>query len=385
MPPKPTPAERSGELWSCLVLSLAEGIGPGAFHKLLERFGSAGQALAAGDAELLESGLLPQQVAGLRTVDPREVEALLQWGEREGRQLLAITDPAYPPRLRSIADGPPVLYVIGDPSLLSGPVIAVVGSRKPSHYGILQARRLAAEIAASGLTLVSGLAYGIDVAAQEAALKAGGAVLSVAGHGLGHLYPGSHAAVAAEIASRGALISEFPPELRARPEFFPRRNRIISGLSLGVCVIEAALPSGSLITARCAATQSREVFALPGPVSLPTSRGCHQLLREGAFLLEGVDDLLSVLAGELEKWSSSAPAGAPAAAAGGSARDDQALASLPTGASSVIEALSTGALPAEALLERVDLDPAGLSGLLLELEMAGLVSQNPDGRYERSG
>ena len=378
--------ERQSELRASLTLSLAEGLGPSAFQSLLQRFGSASQAVAASDADLLQSGLRPQQLAGLRTVDPREVEQLMQWGEAEGRQLLAFTDPAYPPQLRAIADSPPVLYVIGDPSLLSGPIVAVVGSRKASHYGALQARRLAAEIAASGLTLVSGLAYGIDVAAQEAALKAGGAVLSVAGHGLDTIYPSSHAAVAAKIAAQGALVSELPPRTKAKPEFFPRRNRIISGLSLGICVIEAALPSGSLITARCAAVQGREVFALPGPVNLPTSRGCHQLLREGASLLEGVDDLLSTLAKRLENWL---PPAASAVKGGveGTGQADQlaaALSSMPAGAHPVIEALSAGALSIEALLDCVDLPPTELAGVLLELEMGALVKQGRDGRYERA-
>ena len=384
----PNEEERPSELWASLTLSLAEGLGSGAFQSLLERFGSASQALAASDADLLQAGLRPQQLAGLRTVDPGEVERLLQWGEAEGRQILAFTDPVYPPLLRSIADSPPVLYVIGDAALLSGPVVAVVGSRKPSHYGTLQARRLAAEIAASGLTLVSGLAYGIDVAAQEAALQAGGAVLSVAGHGLDHLYPSSHAAVAAKIAAQGALVSEFPPQIKAKPEFFPRRNRIISGLSLGICVLEAALPSGSLITARCAANQGREVFALPGPVNLPTCRGCHQLLREGAFLLEGVDDLLSALAKGLENWlphAASAGGAKGEVEGGGQAHQpDAALSSMPADAHLVIEALSAGALSVEALLDCVDLPPAELSGLLLELEMSSLIKQGRDGRYERA-
>ncbi len=375
--------ELPGELRACLTLSLVEGLGSGAFHSLLERFGSAARTLTASDGDLLGASLRPQQLAGLRTVDPRPVERLLQWGEKEGRRILAFTDTAYPPQLKSIADAPPVLYVIGDPALLSGPVVAVVGSRKPSHYGVVQARRLAAEIAASGLTLISGLAYGIDVAAQEAALKAGGTVLSVAGHGLDHLYPGSHAAVAARIVEQGALVSEFPPEIKARPELFPRRNRIISGLSLGICVIEAALPSGSLITARCAASQGREVFALPGPVNLPTSGGCHQLLREGAFLLERVEDLLSVLAKGLEQWLPPAAGAAGEAREGAGRRDAALLSSLPAGAIAIVEALSTEALPLEALLDRVDLKPADLSALLLELDMAALVKQGRDGRYER--
>jgi DNA processing protein len=214
---------------------------------------------------------------------------------RDGVSTLTLEDSRYPPLLKLIPDPPPLLYVRGDPALLSFPQVAMVGSRRASPGGVRAAAELSAQLCAAGLAVCSGLALGIDGAAHRGALEAGGSTIAVLGTGIDQVYPRRHTKLAGSISRSGCLVSEFPPGVPPLRQNFPRRNRIISGLSLGVVVVEAALPSGSLITAGTALEQGREVFALPWSMLHRGGRGCLQLLHDGAKLVSGVDDILEEL------------------------------------------------------------------------------------------
>jgi DNA processing protein len=231
----------------------------------------------------------------LRSPDHAAPDADLEWLHRTGHHLLALTSPNYPPLLATIPDAPPALYVRGSLEVLTTPQLAIVGSRHPTASGRDTAFRFAAHLARCGLVITSGLAEGIDGASHRGALAAAGATVAVCGTGLDRVYPEAHAELADAIAENGALVSEFAPRTPPRREHFPQRNRLISGLCLGTLVVEAARQSGSLITARCASEQGREVFAIPGSIHNPLSRGCHRLIRDGAKLVETADDILTEL------------------------------------------------------------------------------------------
>ncbi|QJD29146.1 DNA-processing protein DprA [Methylococcus geothermalis] len=279
-----------------LALARIPGVGPRRAASLLDRFGAAravfGQPREAYDGLRLSSDALH------RLARPAwdAVEADLAWLSQPGHSCITLHDPEYPSLLREIADPPVVLFVRGDPALLRSKQIAIVGSRNPSATGERTARQFAAALSRAGLAVTSGLALGIDAAGHQGALEAGAPTVAVFGCGPDRIYPPRHQALADAIAgSGGALVSEFPPGTPPSREGFPRRNRIISGLSLGVLVVEAALKSGSLITARQAMEQGREVFAIPGSIHDPLARGCNALIREGAKLVESVPDILEEL------------------------------------------------------------------------------------------
>lgn len=279
-----------------LALVRLPGVGPRRAASLLERFGSAG-AVFAQPREAYE-GLRLNGDALHRLMSPRweDVEADLAWLSQPGHGCLTLHDREYPSLLREIADPPVVLFTRGDAAVLRSKQIAIVGSRNPTATGERTARRFAAALSRAGLAVTSGLASGIDAAGHEGALEAGGPTVAVFGCGPDRIYPPRHQALADAIAaSGGVLVSEFPPGTPPSREGFPRRNRIISGLSLGVLVVEAALKSGSLITARQAMEQGREVFAIPGSILDPLARGCNALIREGAKLVESVPDILEEL------------------------------------------------------------------------------------------
>ena len=210
----------------------------------------------------------------------------MEWLSQPGNHVVHFQDAAYPALLKQIADPPPLLFVRGDRDYLAQPQLAIVGSRNPTHTGRALAREFAAHLASFGLTITSGLASGIDGAAHQGAIEAGGTTLAVTGTGLDRVYPARHRDLAHRVAENGALVTEFPPGTAPLAANFPRRNRLISGLSLGTLVVEAALRSGSLITARSALEQGREVFAIPGSIHNPLARGCHALIRDGAKLVE---------------------------------------------------------------------------------------------------
>ncbi len=284
-------------LTAALRLALVSGVGPRTRRALLEKFGSAQAVLEAAPSELRSvQGVGPKLteriVAARREVD---AEAEIALCREHGVAIVVDTDDRYPPLLRQIPDPPGVLFVQGELEPPDGMAIAIVGTRHPTQYGLRQAERLAGSLARAGLTIISGLARGIDGAAHRGALSAGGRSIAVLASGVLNIYPPEHADLAAEIAARGALVSESPPRFEPLAGSFPQRNRIISGLSLGVIVVEAGEASGALITARHAMEQGREVFAVPGRIDDRSSRGCHRLIRDGAKLVGSPEDVLEEL------------------------------------------------------------------------------------------
>lgn len=260
------------ELETWLILMRTPGLHAGSLRKLLEHVSSVSELT-------------------LRAPDPASIEADLRWLEQPSHHFVPLGSPRYPELLANLPDAPVGLFVRGDPAVLNLPQLAIVGSRNPTLAGNDNALEFAAHLAGSGLAITSGLAIGIDASAHRGALQAGGRTIAVCGTGLDIDYPRANAGLAAEIASTGALVSEFPLGTPAAKSNFPRRNRIISGLALGTLVVEAAVQSGSLITARLAADQGREVFAIPGSIHNPLARGCHRLIRQGAQLVETADDI----------------------------------------------------------------------------------------------
>jgi DNA processing protein len=310
--------------------------------------------------------------AFLTTPDERALRADMQWIESSGARLLLCTDADYPPLLAETRGAPAVLFVLGAIEALRSPQLSIVGSRTPTPAGRKTARDLAAELARAGLTITSGLAVGVDAASHEGALLANGLTVAVFGTGLDAVYPLENRELAARIAKHGALVSEFPPRTPPVRHNFPRRNRIISGLSYGTLVVEAAQRSGSLVTARYAAEQGREVFAIPGSIHNPLARGCHKLIREGAILVESTADVLSELQIPFLK---------------------QILMPASTGAGSVtvldkeyemlLDALGFEPATIDVLVERTGLPGESIASMLLILELEGCVAALPGGRYDR--
>jgi DNA processing protein len=374
------------EAW--LRIAAAPGLGVARLEPLLAACGSAtGIVAAAGStAALGRAGVAASAMPGeatrraLTEPDSRLVEGALDWlAAGSGHRLLTWSDRDYPYLLREIPDPPLLLFVAGRAEAVGGLQLAVVGSRNPTPTGRENARDFARHLAGCGLTITSGLARGVDGAAHRGALEAGGDTVAVCGSGLDRTYPPAHADLAAEIMDRGALVSEFFPGTPPRRENFPRRNRLISGLSLGVLVVEAGLRSGSLITARMAGEQGREVFAIPGSIHNPLARGCHQLLRQGARLVESGADVLSEL-GALAAAGLAAPGPAgtapeppPAAPA---EEPDPAYQAL-------LEACGYEPVTAEILVQRTGLTAAEVSSMLLILELQGRLESGPGGRYTR--
>ncbi len=300
------PAISPAELEARLRLHLLPELGPRRLHKLLSAFPDASSALSAPASAWRSLGLPASCAEPRRSETIRErAAAALAWLEQPGHHLLMWDDPGYPALLAELPDAPPLLFVEGEPALLERPQLAMVGSRRASRPGMDNARSFARSLGGAGFVITSGLALGIDGAAHQGALDAGGQTVAVLGTGLQRLYPARHTGLAGSIVEGGgALVSELPLDCPPQAANFPRRNRIISGLSLGVLVVEASPSSGSLITARLAAEQGREVYAIPGSIHHPGARGCHQLIRQGATLVESVEDILQALRG----WQQLAPA-----------------------------------------------------------------------------
>ncbi|HZX17306.1 MAG TPA: DNA-processing protein DprA [Pseudomonas sp.] len=294
------------ELEARLRLHCLPELGPRRFRKLLSAFDSASAALSAPASAWRSLGLPQACNDARRSAEVRERAAQsLAWLDASSHHLLMWDDAIYPGLLAELNDAPPLLFVAGDPALLERPQLAMVGSRRASRPGLDTAHSFARSLAGGGFVITSGLALGIDGAAHQGALDAGGKTVAVLGTGLQCLYPARHKKLAADIVARGgALVSELPLDSPPQASNFPRRNRIISGLSVGVLVVEASPSSGSLITARLAAEQGREVYAIPGSIHHPGARGCHQLIREGATLVESIEDILQALRG----WQAQPPA-----------------------------------------------------------------------------
>lgn len=347
-----------------LALTLVPGLAPGHARRLAERAGGPEAACALGPAALARAGLGPAAVAawseGARRAE-RELARLAQLGAA----LRAWDEPAYPTALRAIAEPPLVLAVAGTLAA-DEPVVAVVGARRASGYGRRVADELARGLASVGLTVVSGLATGIDAAAHRAALAAGGRTVAVLATGLDRVYPPWHAGLARQVAAQGAMLTEFACGTPPLPYHFPRRNRLISGLALGTVVVEAALDSGSLITARCALEQGREVFAVPGPIGASLHDGTNRLIQQGAKLVRNVEDVLDEIAPQLR-----ARLGAARAAAQG----------LSAAEACVLDAVRPGATHVDEVIRRTALGPGAALETLLALELRGVVEQQPGMRF----
>ena len=358
-------------LW--LTLARLPGAGPRTQRTLIEHFGSVENIFSAsrGQLEKILAGKHETVSAILDGPGAQTFQAEFDWLDQPTHHLLVWPDADYPPLLREIADPPLLLYVIGRRETLASPQLAIVGSRNPSPMGRENAQAFAKSLAGAGLTITSGLALGLDGAAHRGALAAGGHTIAVTGTGLDRVYPARHRELAHAIAARGALVSEFPLGTSPRPENFPRRNRLISGLSLGTLVVEAALQSGSLITARLAAEQGREVFAIPGSIHSPQARGCHALIRQGAKLVETAQDILE----ELGPLASLARASAPEAAAPAPEPDSP--------AAELLQQIGHDPVSVDALIERSGLTADAVSSMLLQMELNGLVSSCPGGKVQR--
>jgi DNA processing protein len=285
------------ELVSWLAAIRLSGIGPVTLSQWLAAFGDIKTLFSATEAELNHVGFTPKQIYALQHPEWHAAEKDLHWCDKHHCAVISILDPRYPSALKEIHGAPTVLFVQGDAMLLNQPQLAIVGSRNPTAVGRDLAHQFAQQLTQAGLLITSGFALGTDAAAHRGALAAGGKTVAVFGTGLDVIYPASHRQLAEAVLAHGALVSEFSPEELPHARNFPRRNRIISGLSLGVLVVEAALRSGSLITAKYALEQGRDVFAIPGSIHNPLVRGCHELIRQGAKLVETAKDVIEELGG----------------------------------------------------------------------------------------
>jgi DNA processing protein len=364
----PIPASRLDHLAAWLRLEQAAGVGRRTACLLLAEFGSP-QAIFVASHARLAAVVAPAQAQVLLAPPAPAVATLIErtlgWLREPGHHLLTLHDPGYPPLLANIADPPLLLYINGMPEMLTLPALAIVGSRNASTQGKLNAARFARALAGAGLAIVSGLALGIDAAAHEGALEGLGSTIAVVGTGLDRIYPARNQELARRIASDGCIVSEFALGTSARPGNFPLRNRIISGLSAGVLVVEAAAESGSLITAELAAEQGREVFALPGSIHSALSKGCHKLIRKGACLVETVDEVLEAL--RLSPLAHACPP-VPVPGASGDA---------------LLDALGHEPVEFDVLLGQAGGDAASLNSRLLMLELNGQLERLAGGRYQR--
>ena len=355
---------------------------------LIDRFGGPDGLVGAGAGALRKAGLHDDAIALLKSPDPDLLESDLAWLSEPEHHLLTWDDPSYPSLLRSIPSAPAALYVAGDPDVLWTPQVAVIGSRNPTAGGKDNARDFAGELSRQGMTVTSGLAAGIDSVAHAAALEAGGSTVAVLGTGPDVVYPAGGDHLAERIRRQGVLVSELPPGTPAKREHFPSRNRIISGLSLGVLVIEAGLRSGTLITARMAANQGRDVFALPGSIHNPMAKGCHRLIRDGAKLVENVSEVLQELAplagrlaaeldGRLAVEESDTPdERLEKGRAEPQLEDDPDYRQL-------LSCIGFDPKPVETIIEQSGLTARAVSAMLLMLELRGKVEAHPGGAFSQ--
>jgi DNA processing protein len=361
------PATDINETGAWLRLTLIPGLGNATLRKLLAEFGSPEGVLAARQAELrhfVSADIAAQISNGEGNTDG--MQQSLAWVSESTNHIVSLGDPDYPQLLLQTADPPAILYVKGRLDLLNRPSLAIVGSRNASAQGTNNAADFARALSDAGVTIVSGLALGIDAAAHRGGLAGSASSLAVIGTGLDVVYPARNKALAHELAERGALVSEFPLGTPALGSNFPRRNRVISGMSLGCLVVEAALQSGSLITARLANEQGREVFALPGSIHSPLAKGCHVLIKQGAKLVDTANDILEEL--QLSVVQSAAPAN-PACG---------------PDAARLLDQLGYDPCGHDALCARTGLGADVVSTALLELELGGLVENLPGGLYQRT-
>jgi len=366
-------------LTSWLMLQAVEGVGDRTLVKLIHAFGSTHAALAATTEELLHAGCSPELAESIRrgpdTTIRQQIDRQVKTIERLKVHTLTLFDPSYPSRLKAIPDPPPLLYVSGALIQQDDIAVAIVGGRRATTSGRLLTEEIAKELSERGVTIVSGLARGIDAAAHRGAGAGKGRTIAVLGCGIDRTYPSEHHALRRSVESHGAVISELPIGSAPHSHHFPRRNRIISGLSLGVLVAEAATNSGSLITAKLALEQGREVFALPGSVKEDACRGSNRLIKEGAKLIEGAQDILEEILPQVDgrQRAMMRLEGTPRDVPPALKRDDLL----------VYEALSYEAQSVDAVIERTGLSAAQVSAILLSLELSGRVRQLPGQQYIR--
>lgn len=341
------------QLENWLALYHTPGIGPAKFHDYLKL-----------DPELIK---LPNSIKP----NINRIKQDLAWlNQSHQNHILTLLDPLYPYLLKKIDRPPPILYIKGNPKMLSQPQIAMVGSRNAQPYGIQQAKRFAIEFAKLGLIVTSGLAIGIDQASHHAALTIpNGYTIAVLAHGLNMIYPSQHIELAEKIALRGALVSEFPIDSKPLSQYFPRRNRIISGLSLGVLVVEAAIQSGSLITAEAAIEQGREVFAIPGAIHNQNAKGCHKLIKEGAKLVESINDVLEEFSTLLKYIVHDKTA----------CLENQLPPEPLTDDLKLLNHIDYEMTPVDVIIQRSGLSVSKVSSILLQLELDGRIMHVPGG------
>lgn len=349
-------------LW--VALCNIHGLGNQGIYQLLKAFGNPKSVFSASYSQLRQ--IVPDAIAEKINAGPDEsaAEDMLSWLEADNNHVITLADAEYPQSLLQIADPPPILYAKGNLHWLNTIGIAVVGSRNASPQGEKNAEDFSQALAHHGYTIISGMALGVDGAAHRGALKANGATIAVVGTGLDIVYPAKHRELAHQIAERGLILSEFPLGTPSKAQNFPRRNRIISGLSVGCLVVEANVQSGSLITARLAAEQGREVFAIPGSIHSPVSKGCHQLIKQGAKLVDDIQDIVDEL-GIISRENNFS-------------ESKKSLESNP-----LLDSMGFEPVTIEALLERSGLTSENLSAMLLMLELESKVASLPGGRYQR--
>ncbi len=362
---------RAESVRACLLeLGLIEGFRGDAFGALLEQFGSLDR-IAATPRRRLADALPPALAERVRQGASRDAQAAAAaWEILPGRVRLTPADADYPVSLGALPQPPPVLWVMGLPHLLAHPALAVVGSRRATPQGLNDARAFSRHLAQAGLTIVSGLAEGIDGAAHEGALDTLGSTVAVLAHGLDRIFPPMHRELAHRIAGQGALVSEYPLGTPALRHHFPERNRLISGLSLGVLVVEATLGSGSLITARSAMEQGREVMALPASIHAALGKGCNQLIREGACLVESAEHVWSQLAAGLAAFKVHRPS-------------PQAAVEVFDSSDPVLSMLQSAPADVDQIASAIGLTAAQVSSILGREELKQRVARLPDGRYQR--
>lgn len=356
-----------------MALGRVKGVGRISFKKLATHFADPRMVFSATAAELARiEGLDQAVIDGIRSFSGwEEVQGEIRNAEKAGVSIVPFNDSGYPPRLRTIADPPPCLYVKGDWRVQDDKAVAVVGSRSASEYGCRVARDLCRGLARLGFTVVSGMARGIDGVAHESALQAGGRTIAVLGSGVDRPYPPEHVSLYRRIIQSGAVLSEFPLGTRPLAFNFPARNRLISGLSLGVVVVEATEKSGSLITAALALEQGREVFAVPGEVGASRSRGAHRLIRQGAKLVEGVEDIVEEIAPQLLEHGHAAVRPGRKELPANAGDDEQ----------KIWQEVRDRPLQIDEIIDRSGLTPSRVAEILLTLELQGFVLQLPGKRY----
>lgn len=355
-----------------LRLTLVPGIGGERQRRLLAALGSPERVFAAAGRAAIAQVIGGAMADRLLDTDNREaVSVALAWAQEPGNTILCLGDVAYPPALLDIHDPPLLLYCKGEVARLSAPSLAIVGARSATPQGLANAGAFARSLSHAGLGIVSGLALGIDAAAHEGGLDGPGGTVAVIGTGADRIYPARNQALARRIAEAGVIVSEFPLGTPPVAHNFPRRNRLIAGLAQGVLVVEAALGSGSLITARLAAEQGREVFAIPGSIHSPLSKGCHRLIRDGAKLVETAEDILEELPHRICHAAPQQPEALPDAASSDFA------------ASSVLAAIGHDPVDGDTLALRCGLTTDALYAILLAMELDGQVARLPGGRFQR--